>query len=91
MKYIAIILISMLFAYPVNAQDIEKMHAFFNQDSTLVGYKNAKGEIVIPAKIDASFGIPDSFQNIISVLEPTKDDRILSYFFDKRGKKGREG
>jgi hypothetical protein len=42
MKYIAIILISMLFAYPVNAQDIEKMHAFFNQDSTLVGYKTLR-------------------------------------------------
>lgn len=87
MKYIALILISMLFAYAVNAQNNDKMHAFFNQDSTLVGYKNAKGEIVIPAKIDASLGIPDSFQNIISVIEPTKDDRILSYFLTKEGKR----
>jgi len=85
MKPFFIIFCFQLFFTSLFSQDKLPLKAFFNADSTLVGYKDTSGEIVIPAKLNADLGLPETFEDIISVLE-YQNDKFTSYFLTRTGK-----
>lgn len=82
---ILLIFICCLLSYKAFSQEKEWLFAFYNADSTLVGYKNQKNQVVIPANLNASFGLPDKFHNIISVIEDVDGQGIKQYFLTKNG------
>ena len=71
---------------PKKSDDTEPWISFTNKKTELTGYKDKKGNIKIPAKLGGVFGYPDTFYNIMEVVEaPGK--KYEEYYLLKNGKK----
>jgi len=60
-------------------------YAFYNADSTKIGYKDAEGNVKIQPKFE-TFITPDVFDNVIAVVELTPENRWKTYYLNKNGK-----
>jgi WG containing repeat len=83
MKYI-LLLILCGYCLRISAQTIDTWTAFWNSDTTLFGFKDAKGTIVIPPKFNP-FSTATSFDDIIAVVEGD-GDTAKPYYLTKAGK-----
>lgn len=80
-----IILIILVFSSLIsNAQDNESWVAFWNNDTTLIGFKNKSGEIKIEPKF-IGFTTARNFDNIIAVIEDN-NGTYKSYYLTKSGR-----
>jgi len=75
----------LFFTQLVFAQENTDWYAFYNADSTLIGYKDAKGNVKIKPKFEA-FMPSEIFKNVISVIEP-KNGKWEQYYLNKKGEK----
>ncbi|WP_409151716.1 hypothetical protein [Sphingobacterium sp. BS-2] len=69
------------------AQVSRNLKAFYNADSTLVGYHDRQGKVIIPASIKPISVIPRGFDNIISVIDWSDPEESEYYFLTKTGRK----
>ncbi|MDR2206897.1 MAG: WG repeat-containing protein [Flavobacteriaceae bacterium] len=60
-------------------------YAFYNADSTKIGYKNADGKTMIEPKYHP-FLAKNIFKNVIVVVEEDADGNLDAYFLNKSGK-----
>lgn len=65
-------------------QNKETWLSFYNKDSTLVGFKDRKGEVKIAPKL-APYIVAGKFDGIIAVIDFSKPDRS-SYYLTKTGR-----
>jgi len=82
MKYYLLFFLFMLITLNAPAQD--KWTAFWNSDTTLIGFKDANGTIKIPPKFHG-FTTASQFDDIIGVTEST-DDTFYNYYITKSGR-----
>lgn len=85
MKNIIGILLFLLSSCSLFTQSDDTWQVFFNQDSTLVGFKNKNGVEKIKPKFDPMYS-KQKFENIIYVLERV-DGSLMGYFLTKSGEK----
>ena len=69
------------------SQVSRNLKAFYNADSTLVGYHDRQGKVIIPASIKPISVIPRAFDNIISVIDWSDPEESEYYFLTKTGRK----
>ncbi|WP_400261358.1 WG repeat-containing protein [Sphingobacterium sp. SG20118] len=84
MSYYLITLISILFCSPVWAQQIDTWYACYNQDSTLIGYSDAVGKVMIEPKFGA-YTTANRFDAIIAVAEMGHTP-LSTYYLTKSGR-----
>ncbi|WP_312695799.1 hypothetical protein [Sphingobacterium mizutaii] len=82
-----LILCAFLLPNVLFAQVRRNLKAFYNADSTLVGYQDRQGKVIVPLSLQAVSRIPSSFDNIISVTEVNDQEEFRSYFLTKTGRK----
>ncbi|MGX1639537.1 hypothetical protein [Sphingobacterium sp. NPDC055431] len=82
-----LILCAFLLPNVLFAQVSRNLKAFYNADSTLVGYQDRQGKVIVPLSLQAVSRIPSSFDNIISVTEVNDQEEFRSYFLTKTGRK----
>jgi len=85
MKLIIITSILLIIGQLTFAQSNERWIAFYNEEADLIGFKNAKGEIMIEPNF-MGFTIAKTFDNIIAVMEEN-NGKYDSYYLTKSGKK----
>ena len=68
------------------AQEKEDWLAFYNQDSTKIGFKDTKGNVKIEARFQP-FMTQQVFRNVIAVQETVSDGKTECYYLNKNGKK----
>lgn len=81
-----VILIFLIFVNSVsNAQDNQSWYAFWNSDTTYIGFKDSNGEIKIEPKL-VGFTTARKFDEIMAVIE---DDKGIykKYYLTKSGRK----
>lgn len=78
------IFFTLILCYNAFAQNKDVWVAFWNKDSTLIGFQNKAGQIKIVPKFN-SFTTACRFANIIGVAEE-KGGRISNYYLTKKGK-----
>lgn len=84
---IAIIIISSIVAFgQMQAQGNSPWYSFWNQDSTLIGFKDKNGKIQIEAKFSDLAIYYIKFDDIIAVTD-FSNDKYKSYYLTKTGKK----
>ena len=76
----------MLLSFSSFAQEKEDWFAFYNKDSTKIGFKNIKGEVKIEAKF-TPFMMEQVFKNVIAVMEEVSKQKTEIYYLNKNGKK----
>ncbi len=60
-------------------------YAFYNSDSTKIGFKDAEGKVRIEPKFQTF--IPNTvFKNVIAVVEYSSDEKLNTYYLNKNGK-----
>lgn len=85
-KTILFIAFLLLLKVNLHAQNNELWTAFYNKDSTAVGFKDARQVVQIEPKFN--FNIQANyFRNIIAVVEHTQEGKWKSYYLTKAGKK----
>ncbi|MDN3706581.1 WG repeat-containing protein [Myroides ceti] len=84
MKKIVLIAYCFLLGNTVFSQKSNYWKAFMNEDETLFGYKDLKGDIKIPPKFSSVY-YTDKFEHIIAVTEKKKGI-WESYYLTKAGK-----
>ncbi|MCG9793305.1 hypothetical protein [Flavobacterium algicola] len=67
------------------AQSDDLWTAFYNKDSTAVGYRDAKGIVQIQPKFSFT-NHATNFRNIIAVVEETQKGKWKSYYLTRSGK-----
>ncbi len=60
-------------------------YAFYNQDSTKIGFKDSEGNIKIKAKLEPHL-TEQIFRNVIIVSEQVSDKKLKNYYLNKEGK-----
>lgn len=61
-------------------------YAFYNSDSTKIGYKDAEGNVKIEPKFETYF-VEKVFKNVIIVSEKISEKESKNYYINKEGKK----
>jgi hypothetical protein len=95
MKNAVIIITIFIFLFSAKVslfgQNNDTWHSFWNNDTTLFGYKDKNGIVKIEPKFDAGFAyvFANKFDHIIVVTEKIDEEEFLSYFLTKTGKKVR--
>lgn len=82
-----LILCAFLLPNVLFSQTSRNLKAFYNADSTQVGYHDQQGKVIIPLSLKPVSGIPSSFENIISVIEQNDQEDFDYYFLTKTGRK----
>lgn len=83
-KAILITLLLTLKMFPVKAQEKNVWTAFWNKNSTLVGYKDSKGVVRIKPKFNGYF-VAQRFEHIMAVSQ-TIHQKWTSYYLTKSGR-----
>lgn len=84
MKKLALLLFALFCHFLVSAQGNDTWNAFYNQDSTKIGFKDQAGNVKIEPKFVGMFG-NQKFENIIAVYEETGPN-WKTYYLTKAGK-----
>lgn len=81
-----LIILSLLFCFSrLEAQNVDKpWEIFWEEESTLAGFKNADGEVMVPPKF-MGFTVARKFENVIAVMEE-KNGEFISYHLTRSGK-----
>lgn len=72
------------FSFFCFGQNNTNWYAFYNADSTKIGYKDATGTIQIAPKF-GTYVTPEVFKNVIPVIENT-NEKWENYYLNKNGK-----
>lgn len=75
----------LLFSFFCFGQKDTNWYAFYNQDSTKIGFKDAKGHIKIKAKLEPHL-TEQIFRNVIVVSEQVSEKKLKNYYLNKEGK-----
>lgn len=75
-----------VFSFFCFGQKDTNWYAFYNQDSTKIGFKDAEGKIKIEPKFE-TYITSYVFKNVIAAVEIDSNENFLSYFLNKIGKK----
>lgn len=84
MKHILPFLLLFLFPTLLSAQEKDAWHAFWNTDTTLIGFKDAQGKVMIEPRF-MGFTTAQKFDHIIAVTEQDKEN-WKSYYLTRSGK-----
>ncbi|RQO31851.1 hypothetical protein DBR32_06845 [Taibaiella sp. KBW10] len=84
MKYVPLLLLSIILNSAVYAQKRDTWTAFWNQDTTLIGFKDAQGKVKIEPKF-MGLTTAGKFDDIMAVTEPVKDT-WANYYQTKSGR-----
>jgi hypothetical protein len=85
MKILTLTLLLILFRLNVFGQSNDTWTAFWNKDTTLIGYKDKYGAIKIEPKFQTGFTAANKFDNIIAVAEEV-DQHGEFYYLTKSGR-----
>lgn len=86
MKRFLLFFLSCSYIVLAMGQGQNPLRAFYNADSSRIGYKDMHGKIVIPATINANFGMPEKFTDLVSVID-MDSEASDSYFMNAQGRK----
>ena len=89
-KIIFTICIFVLTGCTLHSQERDAWTAFWNEDSTLVGFKDQNGQIRIEPTYSGSFTSARKFDKIIAVMEEG-ESRQETFYLTKTGKKAGRG
>jgi hypothetical protein len=90
MKTLILCFLCILFQCSVFGQTHETWTAFYNKDTTMVGYKDKNGVVKIEPKYQTGFTSAKKFDNIIAVAEEVNTDWKLSYLIKSGRLVGRD-
>ena len=83
-KYIQIVLV--FFSVFCFGQKDTDWYAFYNSDSTKIGYKDAEGKVKIEPKFEQAMMSNDVFQDVVAVWEFAPSYSGEQYYLNKNGK-----
>lgn len=86
MMKIVLKLLFLLLPFLMQAQTDTKWYAFYNRDSTKIGFKDVAGQVKIQPKFEG-YGISTVFDNVIAVGEKLTSGRMTTYYLNKKGKR----
>ncbi len=75
-----------LFSALTFGQEDTNWYAYYNTDSTKIGYRDAKGNVKIEPKFNP-FATEQIFKEVIAVSEIISENKHQSYYLNKKGKK----
>lgn len=82
-NYIQLFLL--LFSFFCFGQKDTNWYAFYNSDSTKIGFKDAEGNVKIEPKFE-TYITNDVFKNVIAVIEYVPEEKWKTYYLNKNGK-----
>ena len=85
MKILTLTFLLTLFKLSIFGQNNDAWTAFWNKDTTLIGYKDKHGVVKIEPKFQTGFTLASKFDNIIAVAEEANPIWKL-YYLTKSGK-----
>lgn len=75
----------LLFSVFCFGQKDTNWYAFYNSDSTKIGFKDAEGKIKIEPKFE-TYITHNVFKNVIAVIEYVPEEKFKTYYLNKNGK-----
>lgn len=85
MMKIVLKILFLLLPFLMQAQTDNKWYAFYNRDSTKIGFKDVAGQVKIQPKFEG-FEMAAVFDNVIAVGEKPALGRMTTYYLNKKGK-----
>jgi hypothetical protein len=85
MRHFALTYLLVFFCCTLFGQDIGAWIAFWNKDTTLIGFKDKSGKVKIEPRFVSGFTSAGLFENIIAAMEENSGG-YQSYYLTKSGK-----